>query len=34
VTVHEKHLFAIRLTFTSAVNSISWNLVFVYGPCS
>jgi hypothetical protein len=33
VTVHEKHPFAIRLTFTSAINSISWNLVVVYGPC-
>jgi endonuclease/exonuclease/phosphatase family metal-dependent hydrolase len=33
VTVHEKHPFAIRLTFTSAINSISWNLVVVYGHC-
>jgi hypothetical protein len=33
VTVHEKHSFAIRLTFTSVINSISWNLVVVYGPC-
>jgi exonuclease III len=33
VTVLEKHPFAIRLTFTYAINSISWNLVVVYGPC-
>jgi endonuclease/exonuclease/phosphatase family metal-dependent hydrolase len=33
VTVHEKHPFAIWLSFTSTVNSISWNLVVVYGPC-
>jgi hypothetical protein len=33
VTVHEKHSFAIRLMFTSVINSISWNLVVVYGPC-
>jgi hypothetical protein len=33
VTVQEKHSFAIRLTFTPVINSISWNLVVVYGPC-
>jgi hypothetical protein len=33
VTVHEKHSFAIRLTFTSVINFISWNLAVVYGPC-
>jgi hypothetical protein len=33
VIVHEKHSFAIRLTVTSIINSISWNFVVVYGPC-
>jgi hypothetical protein len=32
VTVHENNSFAIRLTLTSVINSISWNLFVVYGP--
>jgi hypothetical protein len=33
VIVHEMHSFTIRLTIISIINSLSWNLVVVYGPC-